>query len=412
MSAQTAPVASAGVPDHVPPHLVGTFNLYTSPGMVPTPMGDPQAATSVLHSGPPVIYIPNNTRNGEGTWLIIRAEDQRRVLQDAETFSSHRALFSSALGETWPLIPLEIDPPDHTQWRSLLNPLLSPKRVVALEPVVRERAAELIEGIKARGNSCDAMDDFCFPFAVSIFLQFLGIEREMLDTFVDWAMDLLHSTPDKRTIAARKFMGYIDELQTKRRAEPTDDFMSFVTRADIMGRKMTEHEVRAMSILLLIGGLDTVAAALGFDLYYLARNPDQQALLRAEPKRIVLAAEEMLRAFPTITPTRTATRDVVIAGAPIRKGDLVACPSMTANRDPAEFSDPDKIVLDREDNRHVAFAYGPHRCLGSHLARREIVIGLEEWLERIGPFRIKEGTQPVTYGGFVFGVEDLVLAWD
>lgn len=402
----------AGVPDHVPPHLVGSFNLYTSPQMVPTPMGEPQAALSHLLDGPPVFYIPNNTRNGEGTWIVVRAEDQRRVLQDAEGFSSHRALFSSALGENWPLIPLEIDPPEHTHWRSMLNPLLSPKRVMALEPIVRERASFLIDRIKAKGNSCDVMEDFCFPYAVSIFLQFLGIEWDMLETFVDWAMDLLHSTPENRTKAARKFIAYLDELQAKRRAEPTDDFMSYVTQAEVMGRKMTEHEVRSMSVLLLIAGLDTVAAAIGFDLYYLARNPDDQDLLRREPKRLVLAAEELLRAYPTITPTRTATRDIEVAGVMIKKGDLVACPSMTANRDPAEFPEPDKIILDREDNRHVAFAYGPHRCLGSHLARREVVIGLEEWLSRIGPFRIKEGTEPITHGGFVFGVHDLILAWD
>jgi cytochrome P450 len=408
----TAQAALAGVPDHVPAHLISSFNLYTSPQMVPTEMGDPQAALSALLDGPPVVYIPNNTRNGEGTWIIVRAEDQRRVLQDAETFSSHRALFSSALGESWPLIPLEIDPPEHSHWRSMLNPLLSPKRVMTLEPIVRERAVFLIERIKAKGNSCDVMDDFCFPFAVSIFLQFLGIEWEMLETFVDWAMDLLHSTPEARTTAARKFITYLDDLQAKRRAEPTDDFMSFVTQADVMGRKMTEHEVRAMSVLLLIGGLDTVAAALGFDLYYLARNQADQDLLRREPKRLVLAAEELLRAYPTVTPTRTATRDVEVGGALIKKGELVACPSMTANRDPAEFTNPDQIVLDREDNRHVAFAYGPHRCLGSHLARREIVIGLEEWLARIGPFRIKEGTMPITHGGFVFGVHDLILTWD
>jgi len=400
------------IPDHVPPQLVGSFNFYRSPEMVPTAMGDPQAATSALHQGPPVFYAPDNTRNGEGTWVIVRAEDQRRVLQDAETFSSNRRLFSSALGEDWPLIPLEIDPPDHAKWRSLLNPLLAPKRVVALEPIVRRRAADLIEGIKSRGNSCDVMNEFCFPFAVSIFLQFLGIGTDMLETFVDWAMDLLHGTPEKRTAAARKFLGYLDELQAKRRAEPTDDFMSFVTQADVFDRKMTEQEVRAMGVLLLIGGLDTVAAALGFDFYWLAKNPDQQALLRAEPSRLVLAAEELLRAYPTVTPTRTAMRDVVVGGAPIRKGDLVACPSMTANRDPAEFTDPDRIDLTREDNRHVAFAYGPHRCLGSHLARREIVIGLEEWLARIGPFRIKEGTVPTTHGGFVFGIDGLILAWD
>ncbi len=187
------PTAAHPIPDHIPPHLVGSFNLYTSPGMAPTPLGDPHAAVSVLHAGPPIFYAPNNTRNGEGTWMAITAELQRKVLQDGVTFSSNRRLFASALGEDWPLIPLEIDPPEHGVWRSLLNPLLSPKRVIALEPAVRARASELIEGIKARGNSCDVMDDFCYPFAVSIFLQFLGISTEMLPTFVE-----LGDGPDPR----------------------------------------------------------------------------------------------------------------------------------------------------------------------------------------------------------------------
>lgn len=407
----TGQSAAHPIPDHVPPHLVGTFNLYTSPGMMPTPLGDPQAATSVLHAGPPIFFAPGNTRNGEGTWMVIRAEDQRKVLQDGVTFSSNRRIFASALGEDWPLIPLEVDPPEHGKWRSMLNPLLSPKRVIAMEANVRARAGELIEQIKARGNSCRLMEDFAFPFAVSIFLQFLGIGNERLTEFVAWANDQLHGAPDKRTAAARRFIAYLDELQAARRREPTDDFMSFVTQAEIDGRKMTEQEVRSMGVLILVAGLDTVAAALGFDFYYLARHPEEQAWLRADPKRVLLAAEEMLRAFPTITPVRRASRDVELCGVAIKEGDLVACPSMTVNRDPAEFTDPDRINLAREDNHHVAFGYGPHRCLGSHLARREIVIGLEEFLARIGPFRIKAGTTPVTHGGFVFGVEGLELEW-
>ena len=402
----------AAVPAHVPQELVGSFNLYTSPGMTPTPMGDPQASTSFLHQGPPIFYVPENTRNGEGTWIVVKAEDQRRVLQDGETFSSFRRIFSSALGEDWPLIPLEIDPPEHTVWRSLLNPLLSPRRVMNMEASVRQRAVDLIEGIKARGTSCDIMNDFAFPFAVSVFLQFLGIGNERLMEFVGWANDMFHATvPEKRTIAARKVIAFLEDLRELRRREPTDDFMSFVTQAEVFGRKLTDEEVKAMSILLFTAGLDTVAAALGFDFYHLARFPEDQKLLRNDPSRIVLAAEEMLRAYPTITPVRRATRDVEIRGVKIAKDDLVACPSMTANRDPDEFENPDGIDLAREDNRHVAFAYGPHRCLGSHLARREIVIGLEEWLARIPNFRIKPGTMPMTYGGFVFGVEDLILDW-
>ena len=399
-------------PAHVPPELVGGFNLMDDPSMMPQPLGDPHTAIARLLDGPPIFYSLNMTRNGEGAWIVVRAEDQRRVLQDGLTFSSNRNIFSSALGETWPLIPLEIDPPEHGKWRSLLNPLLSPRRVVNLEPIVRPRAIELIEGIKAKGNSCEAMHDFAFPFAVSIFLQFLGIGHERLHEFVGWANDLLHGTPAQRTAAAKIVVAFLDDLQALRRREPADDFMTFVTQAEIDGRRMTPEEVKAMSVLLFVAGLDTVAAAIGFDLLYLAQHRAEQEMLRAEPGRILLAAEEMLRAFPTVTPIRRATRDVEVAGALIKAGDLIACPSMTANRDPAEFANPEKIDFAREDNRHVAFAYGPHRCLGSHLARREVVIGLEEWLARIPTFRFKEGHLPTVYGGFVFGVEDLMLAWD
>jgi len=403
--------ASAAIPDHVPPHLVRDYSIYTAPGLAPTPFGDPHAAISCLHAGPPVFYAPNNTRNGDGTWMVVRAEDQRRVLQDGETFSSNRKIFSSALGEDWPVIPLEIDPPEHAKYRSFLNPLLSPRRVATMEPMVRERAIELIEGIKARGTSCDVMTDFAFPFAVSIFLQFLGMSTERLMEFVGWANDMFHGPADRRTAASRTVLAFLQEKAEERRREPGDDFMSFLVQQEIDGRKLNDDEIRGTSVLLFTAGLDTVAAAIGLDLYHLAKVPEHQRELRETPSKILLAAEEMLRAFSTITPIRVATRDVELAGVTIRKGDMVACPSMVANRDPAEFKCPNEIDLQREDNRHTAFAYGPHRCLGSHLARREIVIGLEEWLARIPDFRIKAGTTPITYGGFVFGVEDLILDW-
>jgi cytochrome P450 len=404
------PVAHS-VPPHVPPHMVGDFNLFTSPGMMPTPNGDPQAACAVVHDGPPIFYSPSNTRDGRGTWVITRAQDQRRVLQDPESFSSHRSIFASALGESWPMIPLELDPPEHGKFRSLLNPLLSPKRVMALETAVRERSAFLIDRIAAAGTSCDVMKDFAFPFAVNIFLRFLGLSDDRLEEFVGWANDLLHGDNVQRPAAARTIIAFVDDLAAERRAEPVDDFMSFLIRARIDDRPLTDAEIRGTGVLLFVAGLDTVAAAIGFDLNYLARHSDDQALLRREPSRIVLAAEELLRAYPTVQMIRVATKDVDFDGVPIRKGDYVSCATMIANRDPAEFSDPQRIDLTREDNRHTAFAYGPHRCLGSHLARREIVVGLEEWLKRIPPFRIREDTAPVTYGGHVFGIENLILDW-
>ncbi|KUM25694.1 cytochrome [Mesorhizobium loti] len=404
-------MATNPVPDHVPPEMVRDFSLFTSPGMSPTPNGDPHAAVACVHSGPPIFYSPLNTRDGRGTWVITRASDQRRVLQDTETFSSHRSIFASALGESWPMIPLELDPPAHGAFRSLLNPLFSPKRVSALEPAVRERAIRLIAGIAASGTSCDVMKDFAFPFTVNIFLHLLGLPDDRIDTFVGWARDLLHGDDVKRPAAARTIVSFIDELAAARRKDLVDDFMTFIVQAQVEGRRLTKQEVRGVGILVFVAGLDTVAAAIGFDLAYLARNLKDQELLRGEPDRIVLAAEELLRAYPTVQLIRVATKDIDFEGAPIRKGDYVSCATVIANRDPAEFECPNTVDLAREDNRHATFGFGPHRCLGSHLARREIVIGLEEWLARIPTFRIKKGTAPITSGGHVFGIENLILDW-
>jgi cytochrome P450 len=404
-------MAARPIPDHVPPEMVGDFSLFSAPGLERMENGDPQAVVAKVFEGPRIFYSPVNTRDGRGTWVITRARDQRRILQDPETFSSHRAIFASALGEDWPMIPLELDPPQHGLFRALLNPLLSPKRVSALGNAVRDRASFLIDRIVASGTSCDVMQDFAFPFAVNIFLRFLGLPDDRLDEFVGWANDLLHGDNEKRPAAARTIVAFMDDLAVQRRKAPVDDFMSFVVQAEIEGRKLTDMEVRGTGVLLFIAGLDTVAAAIGFDLAYLARHPQDQALLRREPARITLAAEELLRAYPTVQMIRVATRDIDFEGAPIRKGDYVSCATMIANRDPEEFENPSVIDLTRQDNRHQAFAYGPHRCLGSHLARREIVTALEEWLNRVPTFRIKEGTAPITYGGHVFGIENLFLDW-
>ncbi|TZG25218.1 cytochrome P450 [Sphingomonas montanisoli] len=391
--------------------MVKDFSYFTGPGMCPMRGGDPQGALAALHDGPPVFYAPNNTYDGYGTWVFVRAEDQRRVLQDAETFSSHRKIFEKALGYDLPTIPLEVDPPEHGAYRSLLNPLLSPKRVMAMEAANRARAVELIEGIKARGNDCEVMNEFAFPFAVGVFLEFLGLPQSRREEFLGWADKQFHGTPEERGEAIRTVIAFMQELVDLRRREPAEDFMTFVVQAKVDGREMTDKEAVGMGALLFVAGLDTVAAAIGFDFRYLAENPEQQEKLRAEPQGVVLAVEELLRAFPTVIMTRIASRDTEYDGIKIKAGDRISCPSMVANRDPQEFPDPNTIDLARPNNRHVAFAYGPHRCLGSHLARRELAIAMEEWLKRIPTFRLKDGVAPTTYGGHVFGIEDVRLAW-
>lgn len=204
----------------------------------------------------------------------------------------------------------------------------------------------------------------------------------------------------------------MSDLAELRRKEPGEDFMTFLVSTEIEGRPLTHVEIIGIANLLFIAGLDTVAAAIGFDMYHLAQHQDDQQKLRDDPELIRGAVEEMLRAYPTIGVLRVAKKDVEFLGAPIKKGDWVMCGTYLVNSDPKEFPNPEVIDFEREDNRHVAFGYGPHRCLGSHLARRELIIGLEEFLDRIPTFKIKEGTAPITFGGFVFGVEDLQISWE
>jgi cytochrome P450 len=405
MSSRTA------VPPHVPPELVRTFNFWSAPGMRPQAGGDPHAALACLRDEPRIFYSARNTAEGYGTWVLTRAEDMRAVLQDAATFSSSRKLFSPLVGEDWPLVPLEIDPPQHTKFRALLNPMFSPKRMQQMQVGIRARAIELLDGLRERGE-CDFMTDFAFPFAVSVFLQFLGLPQGRMPEFLSWAEQILHGVDGATRVAGGKaIVGFLRSLFELRRREPAEDFATFLADAKVDGRPLNDDELIGMGVLVFVAGLDTVAAALGFDFNYLAANPDAQSDLRAHPERIPNAAEEMLRAFSTVHMVRVANKDVELHGVTIKAGDRVSCATMVANRDPNEFANPDCIDFKREVNRHVAFAYGPHRCVGSHLARREVIIGLEEWLRRMPPFRIKEGTAPVAHGGTVFGIEKLVLDW-
>lgn len=411
MDDATPALARCPFPDHIPEHLVREFSLYTSPGLTKTPNGDPQASLAYVRDFPPIFYSPSNAYDGGGSWVATRAEDQRRIMGDPARFSSRRGgQFQEILGPDFMLRPLENDPPLHTQYRTLLNPLLSPKRIDAMEGDVRARAAVLIDGFKPAGH-CDVMPDFAFPFAVGVFLQFMGLGQERRDEFVGWTEDLFHRTIEDRRAAMKRVTEFIGELIALRRREPAEDFISFLLAADIEGRKLDDHEIVGLGTLLFNGGLDTVATHIGLNLYHFARNPADQAWMRANRDATKNAVEELLRAYSTITPLRRASEDVEINGVLIKQGEMISCPSMIANRDPAEFPDPDRVDLMRENNRHTAFAYGPHRCIGSHLARRELIVGMEEFFDRIPRFRIKPGTVPVTHGGYVFGVDDLVLDW-
>jgi cytochrome P450 len=384
--------------------------------MAPAPNADPHGAFRQFRDGPRVIYAlsPETTAylGSPGMWIFTRAADMREALQQANLFSSDKRTFSPLIGESWPMVPVEIDPPLHGQFRMMLNPLFSPKRMVAMTDGIRARAVSLIEGFRARGE-CEFMDEFARPFPVTIFLQFVGLSDERREEFQQWGRDLLHGRDlETRAGGVRAITDYMRELIADRRKTPKDDFITFMLNGKVDGRPMTEDELVGCAFLVFVAGLDTVAATLSFLFLHLARHPEHQAELRAHPERIPNAVEELIRVYGILPMTRVVTRDVEFAGVQMKTGDLVNCPPQLANIDTREVERADEIDFTRTDHQHMGFAFGPHRCIGSHLARLELAIAFEEFLGRLSPFRVKEGTQPIIHAGSVWGADELQLAWD
>ena len=400
-------LADYTVPDHVPSELVHYFDFRTGLG------SDPHAAIAALHKGPRVFYSPVGHQNrgaaSKGTWMLTKAADIREMLQRADLFSSAEPR-SAAMGESWKLIPLEMDPPEHSLYRAPLNPLFSPARVKLLEERLRAIAIERIDAIKDKGE-CEFVRDFGEQFPVRLFLQLMGLPESELPKFRGWADTIVHDR-DRRGDAMAAVKTFLEGHIAERRARPGDgDLVTEVIGMQAGERPFNDVEVLGAVFLLFIGGLDTVVSSLAYHFRYLAEHEQDQQRLRDDPSMIPDAVEELFRAFSVVTTARYVAQDVEFAGVQMKRGDAITASTVLSNTDPDEFSSPEVVNIIRSPNRHNAFSYGPHRCLGSHLARREIQIAMEEWLKRIPTFSVRPGAEIRALGGGVLGVESLPLVW-
>jgi cytochrome P450 len=389
------------IPAHVPPELVHEFDFRTGLGT------HPHSTVAALHDGPRVFFSPvhHNAIAGAGTWVLTRAEDIRAALQDAATFSSNVRRSNSGLS----LIPLELDAPEHAKFRALMNPIFSPVRMKLLDTKVRELARELAAACAANGH-CDFVEEFAKPFPVSIFLDLMGLPKEYMGRFLEWE-SLIMRDKQTRAAAMQEVSQYLQELITERRRRPTDDLITFAVSSKVDDRLLRDDEVIGICVLLFIAGLDTVTSSFAYHFRHLAEHPADQQSLRDDPALIPSAVEELFRAYAVVNTNRYATRDVDFAGVHIKRGDNVTCSTILASRDPREFERPNEVVFTRSPNLHNAFSYGPHRCLGSHLARREIIAGIEAWLAAIPPFALRPGAVINAHGGGVFSLDSLPLVW-
>ena len=310
------------------------------------------------------------------------------------------------------MIPLEIDPPEHRGYRSHFNVPLSPREVAKREDAIRASAVELIEAFQSAGH-CDFVEQFAVHFPVRIFMDLFGMPREDFHKILDYEYKLLHvsNTIETRAQAARDIYDYLLELIAEKRANPKDDLASSILEFTVDDRPLTDKEIMGMYFLLFVGGLDTVASSLGFAWRYLASNPEAQQALRDNPDLIPSAVEEFFRMHSVVEVRRSVTEDMEFHGVQLKQGDFVNCITAVASLDSKEFADPLTADFERSPNRHCAFVFGPHRCMGSNLARLEIRIALEEWLNRIPNFSVAPDTDIDVNYGAVVSLATLPLVW-
>ncbi len=352
---------------------------------------------------------------GPGFWVMTTGELVRDALQRPDLFSSS-IVTPMEPDPQYLWIPEMLDPPLHTKWRQLLAPHFAPKVMERMEGQVRDRCIEIIDTFADRGR-CDFLQDFAWRYPTSIFMDLMGLPIDGLEQFLAWEHEILHLTfdedPDRsRAVAAMvAVQGYFAELIENKRAEPGSDLLSAAIGWQIDGEPISEDDLLSFCLLMFMAGLDTVSIQLAYSFFHLATHDADRRRIVEEPAVIPSAVEELLRAYAFVAPGRKVRHDADFHGCPLEAGDRVLLPLCAANRDPGLFPNPEHVDLARSPNSHIAFGLGPHRCLGSHLARRELRIALEEWHRRIPEYRLTEGVDVVEHGG-MFGIDSLSLSWD
>lgn len=353
---------------------------------------------------------------GNGFWVMTGADVIREALQHPETFSSSVVTVHDP-DPPYKWIPEMLDPPEHTAWRQLLAPHFAPRAMEKLEDRVRERCVEVIGNFAHTGH-CDFLRDFAWRYPTTIFMELMGLPDDGLEQFLDWEHRILHPSaeedPEQSAAieAMLAVMGYFTELIEEKRAHPSDDLLSSALDWTIEGKAIPLEDLLSWCLLMFMAGLDTVSIQLSYAFWYLAGKAEDRARIARDPSVIPTAVEEFLRYFAFVAPARKVMQDAEFHGCPLKTGDMVFVPLSGATRDPARFEDAATLRIDRSPNNHIAFGAGPHRCLGSNLARRELRIALEEWHRAIPDYRLTEGVEVTEHGGGLYGIDRLELSWD
>jgi cytochrome P450 len=371
--------------------------------MDPDMAAHPQVMFKALRDECPVMAI-------EGTGVVLtRKVEIDEALRHPEIFTSN--MDAVDLKNARPMIPLQIDPPEHKKYRKLLDPIFAPRRMAAMDDSVSRIVNNLIDGFIDQGE-VDFAQAFSVPFPSEVFLTLLGLPLGELDRFLAMKDGIIRpdhvigkpygsrAVNDFQQEVADSVYEYFNEVLDAREVTRQDDLLSLFLDAEVDGQRLTRNDILDICFLFLIAGLDTVTATLDCMFAFLAQHPEHRQQLVDDPSMIPSAIEELLRwETPVMGVVRASLEDTSLGGCPVKKGDQVMLMIGSANTDEAEFEDAGTVRFDREANRHIAFGGGIHRCLGSHLARLELRVALREWHRRIPEYSVEPDHTLVYTGG-------------
>jgi cytochrome P450 len=328
-----------------------------------------------------------------GVYFLSGADVVEEAARNPELFSSQGAF--DLVGSPFPMVPIAFDPPEHSRFRRVLDKFFGPRRMAERAPELRRQVGELIDQILASGDSSEVMSALAVPFPSQVFLTLFGLPLDDRDLLIGWKDAVLAFSaaeglePSPETVArGAELVTYLTGHLADRRGSDGDDLLSQLL-SDSHDEALTEEEIIGLCFLFLIAGLDTVTAATGFALYELARNPALRATMMDDEEAVAHFIEEVLRINPPVPYVpRMTTAEVTVAGVTIPAGSTCWLGLGTANRDPERY--PDADVMHERRNNHFTFGRGPHRCLGSHLARLELRLIIEEWNRRIPRYSVLE----------------------
>lgn len=397
------------LPNHVPANLFVPGNIWENLGY------DPHHRLKEIVAGRDIVYLQHHYHQGHsprGCWYVCSAEAVRQVLLDTETFpSSGATVFGKMLGGLT-FFPVEVDPPMHSKYRAIISPFFKPSAVSAMTSKIEKCVDALLDNFVDKGE-CEWNSEFARILPATIFLTMMGMPVERAQDFLDQARQILgrDTKAEDKTAALVRVRDYLASELCLRLENPRDDLLTALAHGEVDGRRISIDEATGGAMVLFTAGLDTVANLLGWVFLQLASDQEMQAGLRQDASQLSRVIEEMLRYFSPVTQSRQVSRDIELFGAPIKAGDTV-CVSMTlASRDDKEFENPDVLNIDSPPRRHLVFGFGPHMCIGMHLAKLEAAVVIQRVFTRIPQFRIAPGAVIHRRGGGVLGVEELPLVW-